>query len=31
MVPDIVLRSTLSGQNRIYIEVKDTELLGFGI
>jgi hypothetical protein len=31
MVPDIVLRSPLSGQNRIYIEVKDTEPLGYGI
>jgi hypothetical protein len=31
MTPDIVLRSMLSGQNRIYIEVKDTEPLGFGI
>lgn len=31
MTPDIVLRSTLSGQNRIYIEVKDTEPLGYGI
>ncbi len=30
MIPDIVLRSTLSGQNRIYIEVKDTEPLGYG-
>jgi hypothetical protein len=31
MVPDIVLRSTLSGQNRIYIEVKGTDPLGYGI
>jgi hypothetical protein len=31
MVPDIVLRSPLSGQNRIYVEVKDTEPLGYGI
>lgn len=31
MVPDIVLRSPISRQNRIYIEVKDTEPLGFGI
>jgi len=31
MIPDIVLRSPLSGQNRIYIEVKDTEPLGYGI
>ena len=31
MIPDIVLRSTLSGQNRIYIEVKDTKPLSFGI
>jgi hypothetical protein len=31
MVPDIVPRSPLSGQNRIYIEVKDTEPLGYGI
>jgi len=31
MTPDIVLRSPLSGQNRIYIEVKDTEPLGCGI
>jgi hypothetical protein len=31
MTPDIVLRSPLSGQNRIYIEVKDTEPLGYGI
>ncbi len=31
MIPDIVLRSTLSGQNRISIEVKDTKRLGYGI
>lgn len=31
MTPDIVLRSPISGQNRIYIEVKDAEQLGFGI
>jgi hypothetical protein len=31
MVPDIVLRSPISRQNRIYIEVKDTEPLGYGI
>lgn len=31
MTPDIVLRSAFSGQNRIYIEVKDTEPLGYGI
>jgi hypothetical protein len=28
MTPDIVLRSNVSGENRIYIEVKDTEPLG---
>src|SRR6266481_4582793 len=31
MIPDIVLRSALSGQNRVYIDVKDTEPLGYGI
>jgi hypothetical protein len=31
VTPDIVLRSKSSGQNRIYIEVKDTETLGYGI
>jgi len=31
MVPDIVLRSPISRQNHIYIEVKDTEPLGYGI
>jgi len=31
MIPDIVLRSPISRQNRIYIEVKDTEPLGYGI
>jgi hypothetical protein len=31
VTPDIVLRSKSSGQNRIYIEVKDTEPLGYGI
>lgn len=31
MVPDIVLRSPISGQNRIYIEVKDSEPLGYGV
>jgi len=31
MVPDIVLRSPISRQNRIYIEVKDTGPLGYGI
>jgi len=31
MIPDIVLRSTLSGQNRIYIEVKDTKPLSYGM
>ena len=30
MIPDIVLRSPISRQNRIYIEVKDTEPLGYG-
>lgn len=29
MCPDIVLRSKLTGENRIYIEVKDTERLGY--
>ena len=29
VTPDIVLRSKSSGQNRIYIEVKDTERLGY--
>lgn len=31
MIPDIVLRSNVSGQNRIYIEIKDSEPLGYGI
>ncbi|MGB7283994.1 MAG: hypothetical protein WBE13_17140 [Candidatus Acidiferrum sp.] len=31
MTPDIVIRSSLSGQNRIYIEVEDCEPLGYGI
>ncbi len=31
MVPDIVLRSLVSGQNRLYIEVKDTKPLGYRI
>ena len=31
VTPDIVLCSKSSGQNRIYIEVKDTEPLGYGI
>lgn len=31
MIPDIVLRSPLSGENRIYIEVKDSAPLGYGI
>jgi hypothetical protein len=31
VTPDIVLRSKVSGQNRIYIEVKDSEPLGYGI
>jgi hypothetical protein len=31
MIPDIVLRSSLSGQNRVYIEVKDTKPLGYGL
>jgi len=31
MTPDIVLRSPISRQNRIYIEVKDTKPLGYGI
>jgi hypothetical protein len=30
MTPDIVLRSRQSGQNRIYIEVKKTQPLGYG-
>jgi len=30
-IPDIVLRSPISRQKRIYIEVKDTEPLGYGI
>jgi hypothetical protein len=29
MCPDIVLRSKLTGENRIYIEVKDTERFGY--
>lgn len=29
MCPDIVLRSKSTGENRIYIEVKDTERLGY--
>ncbi|HEY2460227.1 MAG TPA: hypothetical protein VGI16_05450 [Candidatus Acidoferrum sp.] len=29
MCPDIVLRSKLTGENRIYIEVKDIERLGY--
>lgn len=29
MCPDIVLRSKLTGENRIYIEVKDKERLGY--
>jgi hypothetical protein len=31
MTPDIVLRSKSSTQNRIYIEVKESALLGYGI
>ncbi len=31
MTPDIVLRSRASGENRVYIEVKDSEPLGYGI
>ena len=31
MTPDVVLRSLLSGQNRIYIEVKERRGLGYGI
>jgi hypothetical protein len=31
VTPDIVLRSPISAQNRIYIEVKDSEPLGYGI
>jgi len=31
MTPDIVLRSPLSGENRLYIEVKEREPLGYGI
>jgi hypothetical protein len=30
MTPDIVLRSSLSGENRIYIEVKNTAEIGYG-
>jgi hypothetical protein len=30
MTPDIVLRSLASGQNRIYIEVKETACLRYG-
>jgi hypothetical protein len=30
MTPDIALRSRVSGENRIYIETKDTEALGYG-
>lgn len=30
MTPDVVLRSKLSGENRIYIEVKKTRPLGYG-
>ena len=30
MTPDIVLRSKASGENRIYIEVKETHVLGYG-
>ena len=30
-VPDIVLRSKASGENRIYVEVKDTQPLGYGL
>jgi hypothetical protein len=29
MCPDVVLRSQSTGENRIYIEVKDTERLGY--
>jgi hypothetical protein len=31
MTPDIVLRSPVSGQNRMIIEVKDSEPLGYGV
>src|SRR5260370_2792447 len=31
MIPDIVLRSPISKQNRIYIDAKDTEPLCYGI
>jgi len=31
VIPDIVLRSKVSGQNRIYIEVKDSKPLNYGI
>jgi hypothetical protein len=31
VTPDIVLRSRVSGQNRIYIEVKDSEPLGYSV
>jgi len=31
MTPDIVLRSNVSGENRIYIEVKESEPLGYGV
>lgn len=30
MIPDIVLRSKVSNENRIYIEVKKTQPLGYG-
>ena len=30
MIPDIVLRSKVSNENRIYIEVKRTQPLGYG-
>ncbi len=30
MTPDVVLRSSVSGENRIYIEVKKTGPLGYG-
>jgi hypothetical protein len=31
VTPDIVLRSRVSGQNRIYVEVKDSEPLHYDI
>ncbi|MGB6716817.1 MAG: hypothetical protein WBE47_07700 [Candidatus Acidiferrales bacterium] len=31
MTPDIVLRSRVSGENRVYIEVKDSQPLGYGV